>query len=147
MADEKKSDVEKLGEAIAKALKEGLSDGIATGQAYAAEKTAAAFKGSAKNVSNGTQCPECGQPGYTLTGFACQSKHTKMVVLPGTNAKWFRGVRINGVNYVSPNGESISVPADNEIVGLLQAWERSERELQQGRERKTRDFLANGHRR
>jgi hypothetical protein len=45
------------------------------------------------------------------------------------------GIKINGVNYVSPNGENVCLPASINVTGHLNAWDKKEQELMNGTKR------------
>lgn len=80
---------------------------------------------------NKPKCHECGQ---VRTG--CEGKHVLMAVTPKDFANYFPGVFINGVRYFSDHeNQLVTVPASAEsaILGILQGYEKNEKELATGR--------------
>ena len=86
-----------------------------------------------KNSSAPQIIPVCGECQQLVT--ACKGEHTKMVVFPDKYpefAKWFAGVMINGVRYVSNNSnQKVVIPAcaESTIVNAIKAFEENERTI------------------
>lgn len=118
-------DAKSLQEALAAALKQGIAEGMAM--------AAIAAKPVSATPQTVAQCGECKQKVN-----ACKGKHRETVVFP-FNAKWgrwFQGVYINGIRYLS-NGphEKVTVPHDSDVEYMIAMWEANEEEMKTGRER------------
>lgn len=77
------------------------------------------------------KCAECFQ--YAE---ACKGEHVEMVVYPvsAKHGKWFPGVIVNGVRYLSDHGgHRIKVPKENNIAAAVVQWEQNEEEMLNGR--------------
>lgn len=118
-------------------VKEIVSEVLPTAVAVAVQAgkpVPTATQVAASKYPPGIRCGDCGQ---YLT--ACKEEHVQMVVFPKRNpkknGKWFQGVFINGVRYLSVNSSHrITVPKNAEIAHLVQQWEKNEEELSTGRE-------------
>ena len=135
MSDKK---TEKVVEEAPKAQREAMSqdvkDAIALSTAMVAEalKTRGNGAPQARGAPDpGPRCNDCGQ--YEV---CCKGQHRQVVVWPSNPhfARFFQGVRINGVTYLS-NGpaHAITVPADSNIEYMTEMWTRNEQDLSQGR--------------
>lgn len=122
--------------APASALTKEVQEAIALSTAMVAE----ALKGQQGQIPGrptrgvpdlGPRCGECGQ--YEV---ACKKQHRQAVVWPSNPhfVKFFQGVRINGVTYMS-NGPQhrITVPAEADIEYAVAQWTDNEQEISQGR--------------
>jgi hypothetical protein len=137
MTDVKKPDVKvepekKASGEIADAVKQVL-ESVLPALMAAREAPAPVKKTALPEVVDFAMCTECGQP-----HMACRGRHRKCRVLPSDEdqVEWFQGVKINGVNYLSPlDGREITVPADANIEYMVQQWSQNERELVRGKKR------------
>lgn len=109
-----------------------IAQSIQAGQQNAKNAEALALEAARPT---GERCTDCRQ----LLPRGCKQgehKHKKIVVFPRDKryAKWFLGVRINSVLYLSngPN-HAIVVPEDCAIEQLIEGWEDNETELAHGR--------------
>ncbi len=103
-----------------------VASAVAAGQA----QRPAAQAAPAQNF-NKPKCHECGQ-----VKAGCEGKHVKMAVTPRDFTDYFPGVFINGIRYFSDHeGQLVTVPASAEsaILGILQGYEKNEKELATGR--------------
>ncbi len=85
----------------------------------------------AEQVATKQQCADCGQ-----VRAACKGKHRKAIIYPKNEdrARFFQGVRINGITYQSQNaGQEVLVPEDSNVEYMVQQWERQEDVLITGR--------------
>lgn len=114
---------------INKEVLEAITMGVALGMQQVQPQQAAAKPGTARRF--GPPCPECKQP-----KMGCGKKHKQVVVYPRNprHARFFQGVRLNGVRYISNGpGHAITVPADAPIEHLIQTFEKNEDEQTNGR--------------
>lgn len=132
-------------------VEKSLEDKIAEGVARAMEKalplavTAALQVQSSINMSNhdramaarptGEKCAACKQllPPGVKQG---EHKHIRVAVFPKNrrHAKWFQGLFINGVRYLSNDASHLlDVPADIDL-SIIANWEDNEEVLKEGRE-------------
>lgn len=119
-------DADALKEALAAALKQGISDGMAMAALSANQKPA-----DPRTVPV-ERCGECMQDKK-----ACKSKHRVIAVYPKNQrwGRWFQGVMINGVRYLSDNqSHLITVPAEADIEYMIYQWERNEERMVDGRD-------------
>lgn len=118
-------------EAISAAITEALPVATAMAAKVQAEANRPAPEAPPPGVFSREKCAACQQ--YLV---ACKGKHKKMAVYPKNSryGRWFQGVRINGVLYLSNNSShQITVPADNNIEHLVEVWETNEEQVTQGR--------------
>lgn len=122
MSDEKNY-TKTLNETIAEVMREVLPAAI--GAATMASQP------RGKALPSSEKCGECGQ--YVR---ACKGEHVQMVVwCRDLEAdKWFLGVKLNGVTYISPApGVPITVPKENDIASILSGYEQGEKEMMRGK--------------
>lgn len=85
--------------------------------------------------STGERCADCRQvlPAGVKQG---EHAHIKVAIFPHDrrHGKWFQGLMINGVRYLSNNASHlVTVPADIDLQ-LIRNWEDNEDSLKEGRE-------------
>lgn len=127
--DDKKPEASLSATELKEALSAALSEGIAMGMAM---QSKGSMKPLEPGIKMGATCGKCGQ-----SDMRCRDQHQKMVVFPKNrrHGKFFQGIWLNGVRYLSNNGShSIWVPKENGIQNLLDVWEDNEDSLLQGRE-------------
>ena len=115
--------------AVNKEVLDAITMGVALGMQQVGQQPIAAKPGTKRRF--GPPCPECKAP-----KMGCKGKHKSVVVYPRNprHARFFPGVRLNGVRYISNGpGHAIIVPADAPIEHLIQEFERNEDEQSQGR--------------
>lgn len=67
----------------------------------------------------------------------CKDKHVMLKVHPESPRRFkrFPGITVNGITYYSPrHGAPIYVPAENNILQAVQAWEEEENNLREGKQ-------------
>lgn len=131
MANDKKTEVAPVSTPT---LSQDVKDAIALASAMVAEtlsKQGTAKPAARPRVDDIPRCPDCGQHET-----ACKGKHRQAVVWPNDRhyEKFFQGVRINGVTYIS-NGANhrITVPAESDVEYMAHMWTENEKEIAQGR--------------
>lgn len=132
MSDGKKPAEPTLKEAIAEAISQALPAAVQVAM-QAQRATPAAPVEPPVMVDSGS-CMECGQP-IVKGKYACQQKHQYAVVMPNLNQRYFLGIKINGVTYLSTNGQNVCLPASINVAGHLDAWDKKEQELMNGTKR------------
>jgi hypothetical protein len=113
---------------IADALQRGVADGIAMANMANQRPVSAPPTGY---PGEGPTCPVC-----KLRVSACKGEHVAMAVYPENPrfGKQFQGLKINGVLFLSNSAQHrIQVPAKNNFLAQIQAWERNEDEMMNGR--------------
>lgn len=138
------SDMEKMQAFVRDAIKEALPAvaAVAVQTAQGLQQAPQPTQPQSLPRFRGEQCPECKQ-----AVAACKSKHAKMVVFPKNPnyGKWFQGINLNGVKYLSHNGgHAITVPADNCFAYMIQQFESSELALQTERKFDHNSGMLNG---
>jgi hypothetical protein len=110
------------------AIQKGIAEGIALASQMAARSQAASAPAPAPRRS---RCSECGQP-----QMACNNEHRLTIVWPTDSrvARFFSGVKINGVRYVSNGpGHLITVPKECNVEYLVAQNEKQEATAFDGR--------------
>lgn len=132
--DYKKDDKPKTeapAKSAAEEMREAIADGIAMGIAVAAKGNTPAPTQTRAQARQKKTCGECKQD---LRG--CEGKHRLMVVYPKKNGRYFQGVIINGVRYLSNNkNHKICVPANADISNFISNWEDSEEAMKESKSR------------
>lgn len=122
-----------LQELVSSALKQGIADGIAMASQMTADRAAAKTVAETPVVKQQLgRCSECQQ---MLA--SCKSKHRQVAVYPvnPNHGRWFQGVIINGVTYLSNSAQhKIPIPEDANVEYLVAEWERNEDQLLTGRQ-------------
>lgn len=125
MADEAKDAAfnKAVADAVAKAMESAIPAAIGAAISVTAPKA---------HVKPSTDtCPECRQ--YIR---ACKGEHVQIEVWVHDTevSRWFTGVRINGVTYLSPDaGVKVTVPKDNDIASIVSAYTQGEKEMMRGK--------------
>jgi hypothetical protein len=118
---------------------EAFNKAVADAVAKAMETVIPASIGAAIQVSQpkGAVRPStdiCGECRQYLR--ACKGEHEQMEVWchdPEVN-RWFTGVRINGVTYLSPEaGIRVTVPKGSDIASIISAYSQGEKEMMRGK--------------
>jgi hypothetical protein len=122
---------ERMEERIAAAIKAAIPQ---TMLALEAMRQATAPKAANRYRVN-DKCGSCGQQTSV-----CNGEHVLLECFPRTTVPWPHlnpGSRINGVRYISREGERVLVPKVlvHQIIGDLERWAVMERELPTGKKR------------
>ena len=134
-----------------KSLEKSLEDKIAEGVARAMEKALPlAVQAAIQTQASVTQSQHALAMAARATGEKCsvcrqllpagvkqgEHKHIRVAIFPKDHrhGKWFQGLFINGVRYLSNNAQHlIDVPADVDL-SLIKNWEENEEVLKEGRD-------------
>lgn len=126
---------DKIAEGIAKAMEKALPAMAQAAVQVQISAQDARSQSIAASRLTGERCADCKQflpPGVTQG----KHPHKRMVVFPRSrrNGKWFQGIFINGVRYLSNHASHhITVPEDLDET-LLANWEENEEVMKEGRE-------------
>lgn len=141
----KKPEVKNTDQLIADAVQKALADALPMSAGVMAKtfaETQHGFSQASRAAAEtarptGIRCGKCRQ--HLPSGLKEDEHPHRLVAVYPQNArkhgKWFQGIFINGVRYLSNSAiHKIHVPADADVEKMIQIWEENEDELQTGRQ-------------